>query len=189
MFWRWGVGLRRAGGLVRNSPPGSAGDLRIAGLTRLWYIYRTYCAVYLQMSTLYSAHSTLTHRDTHVPDLQILGITVAHHCARVSQRRGRRGSALGCVVLPDRHTVMYSMYCAVQYSVRTYSYSAYRAAHAENVPPVRFCETDGDAQKPNIAHASSAPMYTLRTTSEHRVQSPNHLISFLPNNSTEKGHF
>ncbi|KFX88043.1 hypothetical protein O988_09177 [Pseudogymnoascus sp. VKM F-3808] len=40
--------------------------------------------------------------------------------------------------------------------------SGYSAVYAENVPPVRFCATDGDAQKPNIAHASSAVMYTLR---------------------------
>lgn len=98
--------------------PGTTGDLRIAGLTRLWYIYCTYCAVYLQMSTLYCPHSTLTHRDTHVSDLQILDITVAHHCARVSRgKKGRRGSALGCAVLPDRHTVQLCTVCTVQYNI------------------------------------------------------------------------
>lgn len=67
-------------------------------------------------------------------------------------------------------------------------YSVHRAVHAENVPPVRFCATDGDAQKPNIAHASSAVMYY----SHQEPRRVPHLISFhlsLPTIAAKQGPF
>lgn len=47
-------------------------------------------------------------------------------------------------------------------------YSVHRAVHAENVQYLllRFCATDGDAQKPNIAHASSVVMYCSHQSPE-----------------------
>lgn len=100
--------------------PGTTGDLRIAGLTRLWYIYCTYCAVYLQMSTLYCAHNTLTHRDTHVSDLQILDITVAHHCARVSRGRKEGGVPWGALCSPIDILYSYVQYVLCSTIFRTY---------------------------------------------------------------------
>ena len=54
----------------------------------------------------------------------------------------------------------------------------------ERTSCLRFCATDGDAQKPNIAHASSAVMYTLRRGAQQSTLTISSLPT--PKNSTEK---
>lgn len=41
-----GSGSAEDGGFVRNSPPAPTDEMRIAGLTILWYIYCTYTLLY-----------------------------------------------------------------------------------------------------------------------------------------------
>lgn len=96
------MGLRRTAGLyVTPSPVGQA-ICESLGLPDFG-TFNVHITTHCTERTLRCTHSkaTLTRWDAHVSDLQILDITVAHHCARGFTGKGE---AVGCAVLPDKHT-------------------------------------------------------------------------------------
>lgn len=82
--------------------------------------------MYIYYHSLYGAYAAI-HAQLHSKSLGCtrFQLTNTRHCSGAPlckgfTGKGAKGEALGCAVLPDRHTVMYRMYCAVQYSVCTY---------------------------------------------------------------------
>jgi hypothetical protein len=117
MFWTWGVGLRRTCGLVRNSTPRHDGRFanRWAYQTLVHLLYILRCIFADEYAVLRAQHSNS-------PGHTRFRLTNTGHNSGAPLCKGftgkeRRGSALGCAVLPDRHTIQLCTVCTVQYNI------------------------------------------------------------------------